>query len=344
MAKDFLDTIISNFGEKVVIRTDSKIEAISTGSLSLDVSVGIGGIPRGKITEIFGAEGSGKTTLALSIAKSVLDAGGKVLYLDVEIMLDFNLIHNLLGEELPEDRFTVIASQKAEDVLAMAETAIAHGEFDLIVIDSIGALISKKELDEDINKETVAVIPKLISKFLRRILFDISYSKTALVVLNQVRDDFSAKGMYKSYATPGGHELKHLAAVRISLSRRSDLKIGEQKVGILSNFTVKKNKLAAPFRSFSIPIIFGTGIDYYADVVDFASLLGIITKSGSWYKLDGDNMGQGRFATCDFLKENPDKVTDIVDRCYKSVALPALTVSNAFADDDDEAIAELFDA
>lgn len=343
MAKDFLDTIIDKFGEAVVIRKDSKIEPIPTGSLSLDISIGIGGIPRGKITEIYGAEGSGKTTLALSISKTVLDGGGKVLYIDVENMLDFSLIHNLLGEKLPEDRFVVLTSQKAEDVLAMAETAIGYGDFDLIVVDSVGALISKKELEVEMSKDTVAPIPKLISKFLRRVLFDVNTSRTALLMLNQVRDNFSSTTMFKSYETPGGHELKHLAAVRIFLSKKMDLKIGDEKIGISTSFIVKKNKLSAPFRSFTIPIMFGKGIDGIADIVDFASLLGVVKKSGSWYKYDGENLGQGKFASRDFLQENRETLDKIIAECYELATSPALTVTNAFADDEEEAVAEIFD-
>ena len=311
---NFLDEILGEFGEAVVVKRDEDIRAISTGSISLDASIGIGGIPRGKITEIFGSESTGKTTTALSCVKTVIHEGGKVLYIDVENVLNFKLLKNMLGEEIPEDRLVILTAEDAESALYMAELGIKHNEYDLIVIDSIGALVGKVEKEETLSKETMAVVPRIVTRFLKRIVFDINFSKTALLILNQVRANV---GSYtKGYTTPGGFELRHLASVRITLNKGAQIKAGEDIIGIDVPFTIRKNKLAPPFRSFHFPIIFGKGIDSYTDLVTFCSMLGVIQKAGSYYKFEGETLGQGKKATAEYLEGNKETLDKIKEMVY----------------------------
>jgi len=312
--KDFLDLILEEFGDAVVIKRDENITAISTGSLALDASIGIGGIPRGKITEISGPPGSGKTTIALSTMRNAVKEGGKVLYMDLENSLNYSIIDAMIGMEVPEDKFILLTADNAENAFDMIELAIKRNEFDLIVIDSVGVLISKKELKGTMETETMTVIPRLMTKFLKRICFNINFSKTALLVLNQIRANIG--GYARSYVTTGGKELEHLASVRISLTKGQTLMHGTDAIGIISKFVVKKNKLAPPFRGFTLPIVFGKGVDTYMDSLEFCEMLGVVKKSGSYYKLDGETIGQGKVAASNYLRENPEALSKITEMVY----------------------------
>jgi recombination protein RecA len=313
----FLDGILERFGESVLEGHTGSIEAISTGSLSLDTSIGIGGIPRGRITELYGSEGTGKTTIALNTAKILADNNEKTLYIDVENLLNTEILKAVLGPTAKVENIVVLTPESAEDAFMMAEAGIESGEFGMIVIDSIGAMSSRKEKEVEFDKDTMMQIPRIVSKFIGRNIYAIRVSNIALLILNQVRDNV---GSYvKSFSTPGGHKLKHEASVRIALTKGEDLKRGNEIVGILTKFVVKKNKLAPPFRSFTIPIIFGEGIDFYSDLIDFAKLLGIIQGAGSYYKFNGETLGQGKNATRDVLMKSKDTLDLIVKACYNIV-------------------------
>jgi len=312
--KDFIDEIIDKLGEDVLVGKTEKVEPISTGSLSLDSSIGIGGIPRGRITEIYGPEGSGKTSLALSIARSAIKQGLRVLYIDAEFMIDYDVVTDLLGESLPEGSLVILHPETAEDNLVSCEIGIRSGEFQCIILDSIGALAPEAEKKKELTDANVGLLPKAMSVFLRRNMYAIGKNKVALIFINQVRDQI---GSYvKTFSTPGGHALKHLASLRIALSKGEDIKQESEIVGINVRFVVKKNKLSAPFRSFTIPLYFGKGIDSIRDAVMFSEMLGIISRKGSYYVFEGNNLGQGMARTIETLRNDPDTLDKIKELCY----------------------------
>ena len=310
----FLSNIIDRFGEIVLVTDTDKVDVIPTGSLSLDVSIGVGGIPRGKITEIFGVESAGKTTLALSIVKEALKLGLKSLYIDAENMLDYDLLKDMVGEDFDRDRLVILNPGTAEDAFNMIEMGLQSGDFELIILDSVGSLAPKKEQEDEFEDMNVALLARLVTKFLRRNSHVVAERNIALLLLNQVR---SKIGSYMaSFETPGGHALKHFTSLRISLSRGQEMKVGNETVGIMTKFVIKKNKLSAPFRSYTIPIVFGKGIDTFADTVDFCSMLGVIKKKGSYYKFEDTMLGQGKIAAGAYLESNPETLDSIKVSVY----------------------------
>lgn len=313
---DFITKIIDEFGEKI-LDSDNKITSIPSSSTSLNASIGIGGIPRGMITELYGPEGSGKTTLALDISKNVANAGEKVLYIDVENLLNYSILTSVLGTDVKQENIVFVTPRSAEDAFMVAEAGIEAKEFSLIVIDSIGAMASRKEKEVEFDKDTMGQLPRIVSKFVKRNVYDLRVNKIALLALNQIRDNV---GSYvKSYKTPGGHLLQHQTTVRISLTKGENLTRGKEIVGTLSKFVIKKNKLAPPFRSFTLPIVFGEGIDMYSDLIDFATLIGVIKRGGSYYKFDEDTLGLGKEATKETLKNSKETLDKIVNMVYNVV-------------------------
>lgn len=311
---DLLNSIIKKFGDALVPE-EEKVEAISTGSLALDVSIGIGGFPKGRFTEVYGPEGSAKTTLALCTSKGVLENGGKVLYIDAETMLSYETIEGMLGVKFDPNNFILIHPETGEQAFQIAEEVINTKAVDLIVVDTVAALEPKSEKDKKLEEFTVGEISRLLPKFFRRNGQALKKSNIAFLFLNQVRDKV---GSYtQGYSSPGGHALKHHTSVIIALTKSGDIKVGGESIGVKSKFVVKKNKLAPPFRSFTVPITFGKGIDYYMDLVEFCEMLGVIQKSGSFYKYDGETIGQGKFAAGEFLEKNPKVKDDIIEKTYE---------------------------
>ncbi len=314
----FLDAIVEKFGDNVLsnLRGDS-IEAMSSGSLSLDASIGIGGFPKGRFTEIAGAEGTGKTTLAVTTSVKEIDNGGKVLYIDTENMLSYYTIEQMLGKSVDKSKFTLLQPELAEQALMIAEKGITSGEFTLIVIDTVAALAPQEEKEKEFDEFTMGQLPRLMAKFFRRNASDVKVANVAVLLLNQIRDKI---GSYMGgYETPGGHAIKHYASVRVALTKGTEIKQGEDKIGINSRFVIKKNKMGPPFRSFEIPIIFGKGVDYYTDTVSFCETLGILKKSGAFYKFEGETIGQGRNAAAQFLRDNPETLDKIEKNLYNTL-------------------------
>ena len=314
MTSNFLNDIVDKFGDTVLVESQDTVDVISTGSISLDVSIGVGGIPRGKVTELFGSESSGKTTLAMSIVKNALKSGLKSLYIDAENMLDYGLLKDMVGQDFNSEQLVILNPETAEDAFNMIEMGIASGDFALIILDSVGALSPKKEKDDDFEDANVALLARMMTKFLHRNISAIASKNIAMLMLNQVRSKIGA--YMASFETPGGHALKHFTSLRISLSRGQEMKVANETVGIMTKFVIKKNKLSAPFRSFTIPIVFGKGIDEYSDAVDFCSTLGVIKKKGSFYKFDGVTLGQGKLQAGDYLEKNPDTLDKIRESVY----------------------------
>jgi len=315
--KSFLELITDDFGEDVLGR-DMAGDFISTGSLSLDMSIGPGGIPVGRFTEIYGSEGSGKTTIALSISRNAIKDGKKVLYIDVENMLDVSLIQGILGENFPVDMFVLLQPNTAEDALSIIERGIDSKEFGLIVLDSIGALAPSVEKEKDLDELQMGTTPKLLAKFFRRTSYNLrTINKTAVLLINQVRDNIGSYS--KGFSVPGGHALKHFCSLIIALTRGQEIKQGDQSVGITTSFVVKKNKLSSPFRGYEIPIIFGEGVAFYKDFVRFSESIGVLKKAGPYYKFNDELIGKGVAQTIEALKQNQELLDRIRVVCYNAV-------------------------
>ena len=313
LQEKYLDKILKQFGDAIV-QEDAVVEAISTGSLALDASIGIGGVPRGRFTEIYGPEGSAKTTIGLTMSMNVIENGGRVLYIDAELMLSYDTIKLMLGKAMDPSKFILLHPETAEEALMVAETLMESGDIDLVVVDTVAAMEPKAERAKELDEFTVGEISRLLPKFFRKDSILVKKSNVAFVFLNQVRDKV---GSYvQGYNSPGGHALKHHCSVIIALTKGETTKIGTEAVGIKAKFVIRKNKLAPPFRSFTIPVTFGKGIDYHVDVLEFCEMLGVVQKAGSYYKFNDNTIGQGRFAAAEFLEGNPDILKQIIDQTY----------------------------
>jgi len=310
---NFLEEVVGTYSDDFIVDNDSKLDVISTGILSLDVSIGVGGIPRARITEIYGPEGAGKTTLALGIGKNANKLGLKVLYIDVENMLDYTYARGLVGN-IDSGDFIIIQPDTGEDALKLARKAIQSGEFGVVIIDSVGALAPKEEKEKDIGDLQYALVPRLITKFLRLVAYEVRTKNVALVFINQVRDNV---GSYiKSFSVPGGHALKHYCSLRIQLKKGQQIKSSKEVIGINVPFTVVKNKLSAPYRGSTMPLMFGSGIDELRDLLDFSEMLGVIQKSGPHYKFNDEVLGKGMIASMEYLTNNPETLDKIKESCY----------------------------
>jgi len=334
MSSDFLSQIIEKFGESILMDESKIVDVVSTGSFSLDVSTGIGGLPRGRFTEIYGPEGSGKTTLALTMAKNITLAGGRVLYIDAEIMLSYEAIESMLGFSFDKDLFILIQPETGEQAFMIIEEALLSGDFALIVVDTVAALEPQAEKDKDFDKSTVAEISRMLPKFFRRNGSDVKNSNVAVVFLNQVRDKV---GSYtQGYNSPGGHALKHHTSMIIALTKGETMKIGDKSIGIMAKFVIKKNKMSAPFRGYTIPIVFGKGIDLYSDAVDFCSMLGVIKKKGSYYRFEDINLGQGKLQAGAYLEEHPETLDKIREGVYNMLNKTPITVEEEIEEVEEE--------
>jgi len=313
---DFLDELEEQFPE-LVEKKEEISGYISTGSLSLDVSIGVKGIPLGKYTEIYGAESSGKTTLALSLCKNALETGHKVLYIDVEHGVSLERVGALVGQKwIDSGQMILVKPETMEQALKVAEMAINSGQFNLIVLDSIAAMAPEKVKKGEISdSDAPAIVARMFGRFITRNASTIHTSSLAFVGLNQVRDKFGVTFL-KMYETPGGHQWKHMASVRISLGKVSDIKRGDAVVGIQAKFVVKKNKVSAPFRSYTFPIMFDIGVDTYRDVVDFAKTMGVLVKKGPYLTFEGEVLANGVVNTVEYLKEHKDTLDKIKETCY----------------------------
>ncbi len=309
----FLQEIIDEYGEDILIRKYSEgIPVISTGALSIDVSTGIGGIPLGRVSEVYGPEGGGKTTICLEIARNALLAGFKVLYVDTENSLDYGYTSDILGDYDAEN-FLVLQPKSGEDALKIAEAGI-ETDYKVVIFDSIASLSPVKELEDDFDKAHIGLSPRLTAKFLRRQINEIRKKEIAMIVTNQVRANI---GSYLGdLTTPAGFALKHYTSLRIFMARSKKIVEKEIEVGHFVKFIIKKNKIAKPFRTATTNIIYGEGINYYRDVISFGSLLGVIKTRGSYYAYEDDTIGLGMAKSAKALSENPELVDKIVGVCY----------------------------
>jgi recombination protein RecA len=320
--KNFLDEVVEEYGEDVVGHSELS-SVIPTSSEALNVSTGVGGIPKGRFTHIYGPESSGKTSVGLDIAKNTLMYGGKVLYLDVEQTLDRDLATRIVGNYAEDDNFIVIMPDSAENAFEIAEKAIKSGDFDCIIFDSIGALAPEKELEDSFGDPHVSLVARLLTTFFKRNAFIVRKNDIAFIFLNQVRA--SIGNFFKEFEMPGGWALKHYSSIMMFLipltAEKNRIKIkkenGDEKfIGNLVKFSITKNKVGVPYRSGTIPIIWGYGVDPVRDVLDFAGNLGVVQSRGPYKVFQEDTLGLGIEKTLTFLEENPDVLDKIVKECY----------------------------
>ncbi|WP_333784893.1 recombinase RecA [Thermocrinis sp.] len=292
-----------------------KVETISTGSLSLDIATGVGGIPRGKIIEIFGPESSGKTTLALHIIAEAQKNGGIAVFIDAEHALDPKYAQKI-GVDL--DNLYISQPDYGEQALEIAESLLRSGAVDVIVVDSVAALVPKDELEGEIGEAHVGKQARLMAQALRKLKSLAHNANAAVIFINQLREKIGVM-FGNPETTPGGRALKFFADMRLDVRRIGDAKEGENKIGSRVRVKVVKNKLAPPFREAEFDMIYGEGICKLCDLVDTAAEIGIIKKSGAWYSYGEIRLGQGRDQAKKFLQENPELAKEIEQK-VKEVA------------------------
>ena len=315
------------FGKGAVMRMGDqppvKIGVISTGSIALDAALGVGGVPRGRVIEIYGPESSGKTTLALHVIANAQKQGGLAAFIDAEHALDPEYAGKL-GVDL--DELLISQPDFGEQALEIAETLIRSGSLDVIVIDSVAALVPRAELEGDMGEAQVGLQARLMSQALRKLAGIVSKSKTCLVFINQVREKIGV--MFGSpETTTGGRALKFYSSVRIDIRRTSSIKVGDQVVGNRTKAKVAKNKVAAPFRIAEFDIMYGEGISWTGELLDLGVEHRLVQKSGSWYSYGETRVGQGRDAARTFLLENPAVAAEVESKLRESLGLPVATAA-----------------
>jgi recombination protein RecA len=283
------------------------VPAISTGSLSLDIALGTLGVPRGRVIEIFGPESGGKTTLALHIVAEAQKQNGLAAFIDAEHALDVTYAKKI---GVNTDDLLISQPDTGEQALEIAETLVRSGALDVLVIDSVAALVPKAELEGEMGDAQMGLQARLMSQALRKLTGSISKSKTTVIFINQLRMKI---GVFfgNPETTTGGNALKFYSSQRLDIRKMTSLKSGQDVIGFRTKVKVVKNKLAPPFREAEFDIIFGEGISREGDVLDLAADNGIIEKSGAWYSYKGDRIGQGRDNSRVFLKENPDVLRQV---------------------------------
>jgi recombination protein RecA len=316
-----MSQIERQFGKGAIMRMGDEeirqIDAISTGALSLDLALGIGGVPRGRIVEIYGPESSGKTTLALHVVAEAQRTGGLAAFIDAEHALD-PVYARAIGVDV--DELLISQPDTGEQALEITDMLIRSGALDVIVIDSVAALVPRAELEGDMGDVHVGLQARLMSQALRKLAGTINRSQTTVVFINQLREKIGV--MFGSpETTPGGRALKFYASVRIDIRRIEAIKVGTDNVGNRVRAKVAKNKVAPPFRLAEFDIMFGEGISREGSLLDVAVEEGIVRKAGAWYTYDGDQLGQGREKAKQFLRENPQVALQLQDQALRAVGL-----------------------
>lgn len=297
--KDFGKGAVMRLGDPNVI---GNVEVVPTGALSLDIALGLGGIPRGRVIEIYGPESSGKTTVSLHMAAEVQKRDGIAAFIDAEHALDPNYARNI-GVNI--DDLFISQPDTGEQALEIAEMLVRSGAVDIIVIDSVAALVPKAEIDGEMGDVHMGLQARLMSQALRKLTPVVSKSKCIIIFINQLREKIGI--MYGNpEVTTGGRALKFYSSVRLDVRRIDQIKTGGERIGNRTRVKVVKNKIAPPFKEAEFDIMYGTGISREGDILDLAAEINIINKSGSWYSCDGIKLGQGREATKEYLKMHPD--------------------------------------
>ncbi len=322
-----LSSIEKEFGKGTVMKLGDKtamqVETVPTGCLDLDVALGVGGIPRGRIVEVFGPESSGKTTVALHVVAEVQKMGGAAAFIDAEHALDPNYAKNL-GVNI--DELYVSQPNCGEDALEIAEALLRSGAIDIVVIDSVAALVPRAEIDGEMGDSFVGIQARLMSQAMRKLTGVVAKTNAIALFINQIREKVGV--MYGNpETTPGGRALKFYASVRLDVRRGEQLKNGSEVIGNRTKVKVVKNKVAPPFRSCEFDLIYGQGISKEGSLLDMAVEKDIIQKSGAWFSYHDQRIGQGRDNTRQFLKEHPEISAEIeaqLRALMASAAVPAV--------------------
>ena len=320
-----LAQIDKQFGKGSIMRLGSRekvdVPAIPTGSLSLDAALGVGGLPRGRVVEIFGPESSGKTTLALHVIAEAQRRGGMAAFIDAEHALDATYAGKL-GVDI--DNLLVSQPDSGEQALEIAEVLIRSGAVDVLVVDSVAALVPRSELEGEMGDAQMGLQARLMSQALRKLTSIVAKIKTCLVFINQLREKIGVM-FGNPETTTGGRALKFYASIRLDIRRIASLKEGDVVIGSRAKVKVVKNKVAPPFREAEFDVLYGEGISKEGDLLDLGVDHKVIEKSGAWYTFDGERMGQGRENARQFLKENHDIRAEIDSRLRKGMGLPEVS-------------------
>ncbi|MFC0188824.1 recombinase RecA [Fictibacillus aquaticus] len=301
--KQFGKGSIMKLGEQ----TEQRISTISSGSLALDIALGVGGYPRGRIVEVYGPESSGKTTVALHAIAEVQKNGGQAAFIDAEHALD-PVYAQKLGVNI--DELLLSQPDTGEQALEIAEALVRSGAVDIIVVDSVAALVPKAEIEGEMGDSHVGLQARLMSQALRKLSGAINKSKTIAIFINQIREKVGVM-FGNPETTPGGRALKFYSSVRLEVRRAEQLKQGQDIVGNKTRVKVVKNKVAPPFKVAEVDIMYGEGISREGEILDIGSDIDVVQKSGAWYSFEGERLGQGRENSKQFLKENPEVAASI---------------------------------
>ena len=331
-----LGQITKQFGEGAVMKMGEKaamnIESVPTGALALDLALGVGGLPRGRVTEIYGPESSGKSTLATHVVAEAQRNGGICAYIDAEHAMD-PVYARAIGVDV--DELLISQPDTGEQALEIADTLVRSGAIDVIVIDSVAALTPKAELEGEMGQSHVGLQARLMSQALRKLTSNLNKTKTICIFINQLREKIGV--MFGSpETTPGGRALKFYSSVRLDIRRIESLKSGVEIVGNRTRVKVVKNKCAPPFRQAEFDIMYGKGISREGSLLDTGVEMDIVTKSGAWYTYEGEQLGQGRENAKSFLSDNPEIMMEIENKIW-AIVNPS-NEQDSFTSADDEPI------
>lgn len=341
--KKALETALANiekhYGKGSVMRlgenTSMNVEAISTGSISLDIALGIGGVPRGRIVEVYGPESSGKTTLTLHVVASAQKAGGEAAFIDAEHALD-PVYAKALGVDV--DRLLVSQPDTGEQALEITEALVRSGAVDVVVVDSVAALVPKAEIDGEMGDAFVGLHARLMSQALRKLAGIVSKTNAVVIFINQLREKVGV--MYGNpEVTTGGKALKFYASVRIDIRKGEPIKNGSEIIGSRTKIKIVKNKVAPPFRTCTVDMLYGEGISRAGGLLDLATERGLIEKSGSWYSYKDQRIGQGRDSARKYLEDNPEVYAELEEKIradFNAGNIVATMEPDAAEEDDDE--------
>src|SRR5213595_1724497 len=317
-----LAQIEKQFGKGSIMKMDSQaaqdVQVVSTGSLGLDIALGVGGLPRGSVVEIYGPESSGKTTLTLSVIAQAQKMGGTAAFIDAENALDPQYAAKL-GVKI--DELLISQPDTGEQALEIADMLVRSGSVDVIVIDSVAALTPKAEIEGEMGEPQMGLQARLMSQALRKLTSNIKRTNTLVIFINQIRMKIGVM-FGNPETTSGGNALKFYASVRLDIRRIGSIKKGEEVVGNETRVKVVKNKIAPPFREALFDILYGEGISREGEIIELGVTHNIIEKSGAWYAYNGDKIGQGKDNTRDWLREHPDIAAEIEAKIRETVGVP----------------------